>query len=300
MKRFIIQVVKYTLITVTVLVVLIGCTLLIVSKTSFTIRKDKSIIVIGDSHTQFAIDDAIFTHAINIAQGGTAYLYSYAKLKRFLDENEHINTVLLSFHYGILTTSIDDDWIFEDKQILNIFPLYFFLLDKEELSIFNGNISAIIAFMKIPVKNIRAVLKFLIKHTVSYKDLNIGGYQKSDRNKLQDDFVIHESNKNSDNIKEVYSLYQLNYLQKIINLCKKKNVELVLFNTPIYDPVKYGFEDKLLDYYNLYFKGVRYINYSDYPLPEFGYGDIGHLNFKGAEIFSRYLEDNFYEIFYKE
>ncbi|GHT89803.1 hypothetical protein FACS1894137_19140 [Spirochaetia bacterium] len=55
---------------------------------------------------------------------------------------------------------------------------------------------------------------------------------------------------------------------------------------------------KLNDYYSYNLENTRYIDFSDYSLPEYGYGDISHLNYRGAELFSKYLENNYTEIFF--
>jgi hypothetical protein len=258
-------------------------------------------IVIGDSHTECAIDDGIFTQAANISDGGTAFIYSYGKLRRFLDENEHIDTVLLSFHYAPLLKGSGNAGVLGNKSILGHLPLYFFLMGKNEYFVFqNNSLTVVAAIARIPVKNIRAILKFFVKRTILYNDLHIGGYNRLDRNKLYKDIALQEHNNNSTITPGEYSPYQLLYLQKIAGLCAERNVELILFNAPTYNPAKYGRNDELLAYYHTYLDGIKYMDYSGFPLPESGYGDIGHLNYKGAEIFSRYLEENFAGIFLGE
>jgi hypothetical protein len=122
----------------------------------------------------------------------------------------------------------------------------------------------------------------------------IGGYQKLDRNKLQKAIELTEDNETGEN---EYSAYQLEYLLKIVELCNKKGVELILFNAPTYNPEKHGNLAALSNYYNTYLSGIKYFDFSDFALPDYGYADIGHLNFKGAEIFSKYLENNYVSIF---
>jgi hypothetical protein len=67
---------------------------------------------------------------------------------------------------------------------------------------------------------------------------------------------------------------------------------LILINTPVYKPEIYESIDKLNDFYDTYLSGVKYLDYSAFPLPDSCYGDIGHLNYKGAQIFSKYLQEN--------
>jgi hypothetical protein len=84
---------------------------------------------------------------------------------------------------------------------------------------------------------------------------------------------------------------------KIAELCAQKNVALILFNSPTYNAKKYGNLESLNKFYAAYLAGTKYLDYSNFILPDYGYADIGHLNFKGAEIFSNYLEDNYEAIF---
>jgi hypothetical protein len=134
--------------------------------------------------------------------------------------------------------------------------------------------------------------KFVIKKgRISYKDLDIGSHVGIKWSKLQED-VARLNNKQTVEKTDI-SFYQKEYLLKIINLCKSENVELVLINPPAYKPEIYGNINKLNDYYNTYLHGVKYLDYSAFPLSDSCYGDIGHLNCKGAEIFSKYLQENF-------
>ncbi|GHV81019.1 hypothetical protein AGMMS49944_28100 [Spirochaetia bacterium] len=295
MKHFVIQIIKFMSILAVLLIILISGTLLIVSKGSFKLPQDKDIVVVGDSHTECAIDDAIFSRSVNISKSGTAYLYSYVKLKKILNENDHIDTVLLSFIDGILDKEMDR-WIQDNNRIYGFIPIYFFLLNKEDYFVFKDNSAFIMSILDIPVKNVRAIFKYIMTRNISYKDLHIGAYQKLDRDKLQADISSQENNSVPADIQEEYSQYQLDYLLKIVNLCKEKNVELILFKSPTYKPEKYGSGEQLLYYYNKYLEGVKFIDFSGYPMPDYGYGDIGHLNYKGAEIFSNFLNENYDEI----
>jgi hypothetical protein len=261
------------------------------SKASFKLPPDKHIIVIGDSHTECAIDDGIFLNSVNISQSASAYLYSYCKLKKFLSENAHIDTVLLSFHYAVLTDSVDR-WIFEPKYMVSRIPCHLTLLGKEDIVIF-ANIDRIVLFIKSVFNpSFGFFLKFIIKTgDTSYEDLNIGSYLKLDRNRLEKDVALREESMEEE--KANISLYQSEYLLKIVDLCKFKNVELILINTPVYKPEIYGNVNKLNDFYDTYLSGIKYLDYSAFPLPDSCYGDIGHLNHKGAKIFSTYLQENF-------
>jgi hypothetical protein len=295
MKKFLFKILIFFILNLVILILLLSTVYFIVSSSSFKVSKEKNMLIVGDSHTECAIDDSIFSHSINISQSGTAYLYSYIKLRKFLNENQHIDTVLISFHGGSIQKSIDE-WVLSDTRILTHIPNYVSLLQIKELLLFINKPSFYSAVIKMPVKHIRGILKFVIKRTLTYKDLYIGGYLKLDRDKLQRAIELEENREMTIN---EYSEYQLEYLFKIIELCNNKGVELILFNSPTYNPEKYGNLPLLANYYNTYFSDITYLDFSAFVLPDYGYGDIGHLNFKGAEIFSQYLEKNYESIFGK-
>jgi hypothetical protein len=292
-KMFILTIFKFFCINIMIVIAAVTAVCFIFSRASFAVPKDKNILIVGDSHTECAIDDSIFTRSFNISQSGTAYLYSYIKLRKFLAENSHIDTVLVSFHGGTMQKSMDE-WTVGDKYILSHIPDYISLFQAEELSVFINNPTFYSAVVKLPVKDIRGILKFIVKHTLTYKDLYIGGYLKLDRDRLQRAIDLMENNMAAET---EYSDYQIDYLLKIVNLCAEKGVELILFNAPTYNAKEYGNLQALNDFYKIYLTGTRYLDYSNFILPDYGYGDIEHLNFKGAELFSNYLENNYGAIF---
>jgi hypothetical protein len=262
MKKFITEITKFASVTAIVFIAVLTGIYFIQSKASFEIPPDKHILIIGDSHTECAINDEIYTSAVNVSQSASAYLYSYCKLKKFLRENDHIDTVFISFHYAPL---IIDRWIFDEYHMNEKITSHLTLLDKEDIAIFKNEK---IAFIKAIFNTIlhpphRIVFKFVINGgRISYKDLRIGGYLKCDIHKLQETIALHTENRRTD-----ISFYQKEYLMKISDLCKFKNVKLILINSPTYKPEIYGNIDKLNDYYNTYLSGIKYMDYSAFPLP---------------------------------
>jgi hypothetical protein len=288
MKRFILKIILLASIATPVLACFVGAIYFIQSKASFKLPPDKHILIVGDSHTECAINEEIYSPAaVNISQSASAYIYSYCKIRKFLNENARIDTILLSFH----RISSDDSWIFEEKHLIAKVPSHFTLFDKNDIAAFANNKMSFIKAVFHPVN--RIALKYIIKRgDISYKDLNIGGYQKLNRDKLQADIDRHQKEADGKQPQGI-SLCQKEYLLKIVDLCKSRGVELILINPPTYKPELYGDIDKVNDYLNTYLPGVTYLDYSAFPLPNECYGDIGHLNYKGAEIFSTHLRDFF-------
>jgi hypothetical protein len=292
MKKFTCQVLLFLGVMVVVVIIYLGGIYFMQSSTSFALPPDKHILVLGDSHTECAIDDDIFSRAENVSQSASTYLHSYCKLRKFLDKNEHVDTVLLSFHFPGLTVSVDDRWLFNEKYMMMQLPRYVMLMDREEMAIFaNRKKTFVKAVLQFP-------LKFLINFArkggrgLSYRDLDIGGYLNLDRDKLQENIARHDREVARGDT--AISSYQKAYLLKIVELCEARGVELILINSPMYKPEVYSDPDRRWkDFHATYLPGVTYLDYSAFPLPDSCYGDIQHLNYKGARIFSKYLQENF-------
>ncbi|MDR0765317.1 MAG: hypothetical protein LBF09_00055 [Odoribacteraceae bacterium] len=288
MKKFILQTILFLLIS-TLLIAVLTCGVYFTrSWASFKLPLDKNILVVGDSHTECAIDDEIFSRTTNVSRSSSPYWCSYCKIKKFMDENRHVDTVILSFSYAMLRSTIDDQWTFDETWMLSHIPCYLSLVDKDILASYaSKKVSLLKAILDLPYRD---AFTFIARgDRLSYKDLDIGHYAKLDRDKLQEaladpKYLVEDKS---------LSLHQKKYLLKIVDLCKSRNVELILINTPIYKPEIHGDLDLLKAYHNAYLSGIKYMDYSAFPLPDSCYGDIDHLNYKGAEIFSKYLQENF-------
>jgi len=266
---------------------------------SFKIPDHINMIIDGDSYTARAIDDEIFLHAINISDPGTPYLYSYIKLKKFIKNNPQINKVLLSFHAGSVASG-RNSWYLDQKWLLQSVPNYLFLFSMEETAFFMKiNFKNFgLAIATLPKTTIYNVIKSTIidKTRISFKDLGIGGYSKLETANIDEHTKIMETNDNTNNVYKT-SEYEQVYLSKIIELCRENNIELIFISTPTYHSEKYTNKTQFMSFYFKFYSEIKYLDYSDFSLPVHGYYDIGHLNSTGAEIFSRYLQDNYESIF---
>ncbi|MDR0422404.1 MAG: hypothetical protein LBH72_05265 [Proteiniphilum sp.] len=297
MKKFISQSVVFALITATLIVSFIGGLYSIQSKASFKLSEGKHILILGDSHTRFAIDDNIFSRAENVSIGAEAYLYSYCKLKKFLEENEQMDTVILSF-WGRNVRAGIDQWLFSESNMAERIPRYLPFMEKEEMAVFSEEKVAFVHAALHP--EYMFLINMLRGKPLSCKALNIGAYRELHRDKLQEDIERRRGgnepeagSREEDGDSINLAVYQKAYLLKIVELCKSRDVELILLNTPTYKPEKYGDNEFANDFHGAYMPDVKYMDYSAYPLPDSCYGDISHLNYRGARIFSQHLRERF-------
>jgi hypothetical protein len=258
-----------------------------------TLPHNISTIVCGDSHTQSAINDSILTDCINISQSLEHYLYTFNVLNLTLRNNSQIERVILgvSYHsFGI----VNDETIF--KECYNyMYPKYLSIANTETLvELFTNNPILLIS-------QSLSILKGIIR-SVGYTKYNqyhfYGAFYKSKKSNLNESSIneaIHRHYYNEIGNKQDFSIIQKKYLNKIIDLCCDKNVELILINTPTSNGYREKIPEKfILDYYNTINKfesKITFWDYSDLELEKKYYGDADHVNLLGAEILSTLIRD---------
>jgi hypothetical protein len=209
-------------------------------------------------------------------------------LKKFLEENRQVDTILFSFWGNTVRADRDDTWLF-GKVIEYKIPKHIPFMEKEDIAVFSKKKKSFIYSVLHP--RYQFLIKVLMGKPLSYKLLPLGGYNSLHRNKLQED--IEYGDKEANRVDDSISVYQKTYLLKIAELCKSKSVELILMSTPTYKPDTYRKNEVANDFHDAYMPDVKYMDYSAFPLPDSCYGDIGHLNYRGARIFSQHLQERF-------
>ena len=293
MKRFIIKTTKLSLILIVLITLMSFSTILIIKKASFKIDNNKNILVLGASSTECSINDTILTNYLNLSQSAEAYIFTYIKLKKILEVNKHIDTVLLAYTYDILKKG-RDEWIIGDTKMRDNISRYISFIGTEELEILFPKYSFWSSLIDLPYLSKRALISFFLKKDFKYSDLRLGRFQFLKRDKLKVDLERRKNNSDSilDEIGE-YSEYQNKYLSKIIKLCKNYNVELILFNTPVYtDAIPAAVVEEFYKYHKSHYSDVTFIDCSNFDLDDSHYADVKHLNYKGAKIFSEFIKQN--------
>lgn len=119
------------------------------------------------------------------------------------------------------------------------------------------------------------------------------GYTYCDYNMLQDEFDKTNQFKALDGKYWGYEQAQINYLIKIVELCKEKNIDLVWVTAPVapvsmdyiknYDLIHTSIQ-LLADKYEIEYYDYNYINKEKQLLTNNNFRDDAHLNHSGVEI----------------
>jgi hypothetical protein len=289
MKVFLRSLFLFVILFIAITAVLVGTSSWYMNRTPFRIEEYKNILVLGDSHTECAIDDNFFKRSANYSKSAMPYLFSYGALKKLLADNPHIDTVLLSFHYASLLYAREQQWLFDESLIFTRIPVYLPYLDPSDLKLyaFNGE------FYKAMLETPRSSYNYYM-HKKEGRDLNwrrdrIGQFYPLPDFKLQEDIKTRKPYETL-NKKEKLSLIQLKYIRKIAQLCKARGVTLVLINTPVYDWKKYTNYTEFEKNRKKYLGDQLFLNYASFTSRDSNYADISHLNKYGAREFSIYLD----------
>jgi hypothetical protein len=289
-KRFLINIALFAIVAALLSAAVIGVTLAIARTASFKLPEDKTIVVVGASKVCDGFDDEIFSRAVNVSLETMPYFIECAIARRFIEQNAHLDKVILEFDADYMDLAGDFATIGE---LTTYKSRYFSLLNKDVFHDLLKNNDFPSAFISIPFKHARTLFSFFTGHKLTYKDLYLGGQIKREGSHLPDESELIEKSASP----QIETPYQMKYILSLADLCKQNNVELILIDMPLYNG-KNSADRTILDYvYNSYFSDIKYLNFNDFDLPADLYFDEVHLNAKGAVIFSEYLESHYEEIF---
>jgi len=246
----------------------------------------------GNSTVECAVDDRLVSHSINIAQAGEAYLYSYAKIKALLENNKNIKTVFISYSYADLLIEKEETWLLSDYFIVEKVKHYNYILDRpERCFLVESNPDAYFrGVVKSIVKSYESVLKSFITASYTNSIPNYGGYKRLEMDKLTVDPGIETGEGEI----VLQSLQQIKYLKMISDLCHQKSVNLVLLNPPKHksynENVSRGVKQLWLEVHQS-LSADSLLDLSGFLMSDSCYGDLSHVNFRGARLFSRHLNE---------
>mgnify|MGYP000288897130 CR=1 FL=1 len=289
MKKFITHIASFFLVFIVIFASILIFNFVLVSTTKIDIPVSKKILILGDSNSECAINDSIYNHSINLSASSDSYFYSYLKLNKIIESNQ-IDTLMLSFSPQNI---FDNGWLFNDSHIYSRFRIYYPLMNRDDMMflIKNNLFASLKSTFAIPKQAILNTAKKLINKPYHY-----GQFNSLNRNIL---FEVQEKLKKGEKlpffkIPETLrtSDYEIKYLNKIIYLCNRENIKLVLVNMPkrreLLEYSKYGVKE-FNNFYDLNYSNIEYFDFSKLKMPDDFYGDFVHLNIKGSTYFSQLL-----------
>lgn len=260
------------------------------------------VLLLGSSHTDVSFDEKVLSGMFNknVFNAGTPVQkpdVSYYILKEALKNNQ-IEKVYLDMYYYMYRENAKDRknaqlefvYIVSDEMKWSLDKVKFLLDACPTESLINGFVKGSrYATNIMDLKKFESIIKSADHQNIQEEDGTSDTLSKNEYSicvSTAEDYQLKE-----DNISE----YSYKYLEKMVELCKEENIELVLVVTPMTD-----YQLSIIGDYDDYISNVREfadkmgVSYRDYNLckPEIlnideqSFSDIHHLNSSGARIFT--------------
>lgn len=262
---------------------------LIRDKANLIMSNGEKNIILGHSHAEFAFDDALITNTRNFGNSAEPYFYTYTKLKLLLENNDQIENVFLLFTNNSLVYWMDD-WTWDERYLSHRFPFYSSFLRGPQLWILfkNNPIETLEYFINSLVENTWKILRGELDY-INY----LGKYSR-----LESEMEDPEGNMPSGQKDTPLSQINIDYLDKIIELCNEHGVSLQFVRSPQHPHCQErDNEIKFQEVYKSNYSKIKFYDFNDFPLQENEFADTEHLNYKGAARFSidfnKIIEENY-------
>ncbi len=260
-------------------------------KDYFKLPENVTNVIFGHSHVECGYNTKFIKNTVNLGSSGEAYIYTYFKAKKVIENNPQLKKVFIEFTNNQIDSEMNN-WTWDDIHLQYQLKKYLFLMDYNDLVfLYKKNSSGFqTAFSKTLFNNVG---NLVVNRSISNGDL--GGYKEKE-NKKNNDESNDENNgniKKSSNSKEhKISKSNIFYLKKLISFCEEKKIEVILVRTPMsknYSVIKS--ENGYRNILSNEFINIKYLDFKNYPLLDIDFLDKEHLNTKGAEKYSIFFND---------
>ena len=250
----------------------------------FKIESQPKYIVVGHSYPECAYNDSLITDFVNFSDSGDSYFYTYLKTKELIKQNPSIEIVFIEFSNNQIIEEMND-WIWGDIYMSRGYAMYgSFMSGSDKFTLFKNNNSDYFNALSVSVR--KRIIR-IIKKDFNFKN-RIGGYLPLKRvlpiksikdldvpkpDAILKDYVISDDN--------------LMYLDKLIGFCKSRNKRVILIRSPLHEKYSnYGNEGLFKDILNRRYGKLDFLDFIKFPVSNSGFGDLAHLNYKGAKVYS--------------
>ncbi len=295
MKIFIINILKFFSIIFILIIIVVASYYTIINREEFwKLPNNEKLIVFGSSRSTCAFSDELIPDFVNISSAGESYFYTQFKLKKIITSNQQLNTIFIEFDERDILKK-HESWIWSEKYLRKRLATYLPIMDFQEFGVILKNNSK--AVLNIPPKN------FLKEALYSYYNLifenncfkskskRYGGAAYLERS-LNDSLVEIEKSYREKNKLLNCKIDEINihYLIKILEFCKQNKVRVCFIKTPVHK-MCYSKNEKEAynEILNTNFSNIMFLNFEYFPLEDKDFSDFEHLNYIGAEKFSKWF-----------
>lgn len=286
MKRFLVLVLSFVLILSVFYGLTYGRFLCKMRSYAFKLPTETTILLVGESQSQAAVDDSRLPNLYNLSQAQDRYMTTYCRLKAVLDENPQVDTVLLSLTPHSINRGKDDFWQNGGYLRLVVQSYGALLGGREWWLMLSHAAETTLAEIVTPLPHYWRVDSTYVQ--------KYGQYESADYCALEANVREGGSSLRVDATwgNEV----TLHYLDKIVRLCADRGVVLIGLNTPVYRAWEYEEPQYFYDFLAETYPELELWDYLDAAIPDDYRRDINHLNRKGAAWLTEQLAGRLHRV----
>lgn len=251
--------------------------------------KDIKYFVVGHSHSEFAYNDTIIQGLKNISYAGETHFSTYYKAKLLLEKNPQIDTIFVELTNNHIEEYMDE-WTWGSEFLLmGYLDLSSTVSAEDKWWLFKKNPSGFFAASSLAGK-VR-----LKRMGYSYHDfINTGGYRHIEWDRT--DSLLEAIPRNApDTIfagtPKKFSSQNLRFLKKLVQFCEINGIKIYLIRSPLHDFYRnHIIEKPFYEVLEADLKDVEFLDFSHFPLTNSEFGDLTHINYKGARKFSAWFD----------
>lgn len=284
LKRFIVNITIFIFISLASFIVL-WILICLTREDALKLPNNVDIVFLGNSHIECDINDSIVSNSFNFARSNDYPEQIYCKIKLLKRINPKLDTIVMGYDNVIMEQDLT-------REFQGIFsPYYYDLYSIEDIYniIKNSSFKFCVSHFYQPFninKIGQAIPSIWDKSTNIAHMKNLGRYEYLVRDKLNKHIELQKDKKPKLSSFDHLSKY---YLKKIINFCRDNKMTIILLAAPQHhkskiDTITYK------QYIQQNFSEIPFYDLRNMPFPDSCFGDLNHLNYKGARIFSEYLE----------
>lgn len=251
------------------------------NKKYYLLEKNITTLIIGNSRPECSFNDSLIHRTKNISLVAEPYFYTYIKLRKLLESNKGIKQVLLEFSDISLSNKNMNSWTFETVSIKYLYTKYATIMTADEKSfIFSKNPIEVVRSSSFLLRENLLFITAKNKNLLSYKQM--GGFVAKSESHIEE-LRRTQNTTPTKNATDEIALLNLQYLDKIVNLCKKHHIRLYFLRSPVHPIYKLNAFDKVYDsVLQARYPTIDLIDFANYNLNDTEYFDAHHLNYKGA------------------
>ena len=254
---------------------------------NFLLQDGVRYLLVGHSHTACAVDPAVAKTVANFSASGESYLYMGAKVRKFVEANGNLRSVIIAISNNSVSKELDS-WVASDFFLSHFMPKYYPLMSRPERdTLFRKNRSGYVYSLgKTALENI-----FYAGFRYDRYASVLGGFER-----LEGDIAKWKQNeavRTPEAIpSDTVSSLNLQYLKSMMHYLQEHGIRVILIRTPLHRSFwsRCKNENLFQEVIRENFSAVMFLDFKDFELSDSDFHDPEHLNAEGAEKFSRHLE----------